>query len=136
MATIHIRDLCVGNWVRYGRDYQVKAIDAAWDKLTLIGNNEQREETVWSISPIAISRKILEENGWECDTMYATKRIDEHISLDYYFHEHRLRKWYHGVDEWNNHSNINEVTFQAHCWYVHQLQNALRLAGVEVKINL
>lgn len=137
MATIRINELSVGDFVRFGGiAYQVKAIDAAFDRVTLIGNKEQREESVYAISPIAISQKLLEDNGWLSSGMYAVLRIDEHISLDYYFHEHRLRKWYHGVDEWENHSKVKDITFQAHCWYVHQLQNALRLAGVDIEINL
>ena len=39
---VRINDLSVGNWVRLngGVDYQVKAIDATYDRLTLIGNGD------------------------------------------------------------------------------------------------
>jgi hypothetical protein len=68
--------------------------------------------------------------------MYAFLRIDEHLHLEYYYHEHRLRKWYCGVDEWQNHAKVNDITFAVHCYSVHQLQHALRLAGVDKEINL
>lgn len=68
--------------------------------------------------------------------MYATLRIDEHRHLEYYYHEHRLRKYYCGVDEWQNHAKVTDITFAVHCYSVHQLQHALRLAGVDKEINI
>lgn len=135
---IRIYDLSVGNWVRLsgGVDYQVKAIDATFDRLTLIGNGEQRNESLYKVNPIVISKRILGNSGWVTDETYARMSIDDNISLEYYYHEHRLRKWYSGVDEWNNHERTTEITFEAQCWYIHQLQNALRLAGVDIGINL
>lgn len=137
MATLKISGLSVGDWVRYGGiDYQVKSIDGAFERVTLIGNKEQRDESIYALHPIPITAEILEKNGWCADRMYATLRIDEHIHLVYYYHEHRLRKYYCGVDEWQNHQVVNDITMQCHCWYIHQLQHALRLAGVDKGINL
>ena len=137
MATLKISDLSVGDWVRYGGiDYQVKSIDGAFERVTLIGNKEQRDESIYALHPILITAEILEKNGWSNDGMYAFLRIDEHRHLEYYYHEHRLRKYYCGVDEWQNHTKVNDITFAAHCYSVHQLQHALRLAGVEKEINL
>lgn len=137
MATVKISDLSVGDWVRYnGRDYQVKSIHGDFERVTLIGNKEQREESIYTINPIVISAEILEKNGWNSDGMYAFLRIDEHCHLEYYFHEHRLRKYYCGVDEWQNHAKVTDITFGAHCYSVHQLQHALRLVGVDKEINL
>ena len=137
MKKIEISNLSVGDWVRYGGiDYQVMSIDGAFERVTLIGNKEQREESVYAINPIVISAEILEKNGWSTDGMYAILRIDEHRHLEYYYHEHRLRKYYCGVDEWQNHAKVNNITFAVHCYSVHQLQHALRLAGVDKKINL
>ena len=137
MATLKISDLSVGDWVRYGGiDYQVKSIDGAFERVTLIGNKEQRDESIYALHPISITAEILEKNGWSNDGMYATLRIDEHRHLEYYYHEHRLRKYYCGVDEWQNHAKVTDITFAVHCYSVHQLQHALRLAGVDEEINL
>lgn len=137
MATLKISDLSVGDWVRYrGLDYQVKEIDGLLNRVRLVGNKEQRVENTNSIHPIPITAEILEKNGWSNDGMYAILRIDEHLHLEYYYHEHRLRKWYCGVDEWQNHAKVSDITFAAHCYSVHQLQHALRLAGVDKEINL
>ena len=137
MATLKISDLSVGDWVRYGGiDYQVKSIDGAFERVTLIGHKEQRDESIYALHPILITAEILEKNGWSNDGMYAILRIDEHRHLEYYYHEHRLRKWYCGVDEWQNHAKVTYITFAVHCYFVHQLQHALRLAGLDKEINL
>ena len=137
MATLKISELSVGDWVRYGgMDYQVKGIDASLERVTLMGCKEQRDESIYALHPILITAEILEKNGWPNDGMYAFLRIDEHRHLEYYFHEHRLRKYYCGVDEWQNLAKVNNITFAVHCYSVHQLQHALRLAGVDKEINL
>jgi hypothetical protein len=137
MATLKISDLSVGDWVRYrGLDYQVKEIDGLLNRVRLVGNKEQRVENTNSIHPILITAEILEKNGWSTDGMYAILRIDEHRHLEYYYHEHRLRKYYCGVDEWQNHAKVTDITFAVHCYSVHQLQHALRLAGIDKDINL
>ena len=137
MATLKVCDLSVGDWVRYGgRDYQVKSIHGDFNRVTLIGNKEQRDESIYAIQPILITAEILGKNGWSTDGMYAFLRIDNHRHLEYYFHEHRLRKYYCGVDEWQNHAKVNDITFAVHCYSVHQLPHALRLAGIDKEVTL
>ena len=151
---IKISDLSVGDWV-YHDDIVFGREIAKVHRL----NNDENSETIgikvyrsdgafgvvgyiWTsptqgdLHPIPITAEVLEKNGWSSDGMYATLRIDEHRHLEYYFHEHRLRKYYCGVDEWQNHAKVNDITFAVHCYSVHQLQHALRLAGVDKEINL
>lgn len=151
MATLKISDLSVGDWVYH--DDIVFGREIA--KVHRLNKNEYGETigiTVYrsdcvvgivstsptynDIHPIPITAEMLEANGWSNDGMYARLRIDEQLHLEYYYHEHRLRKWYCGIDEWENHVKVNDITFQAHCYSVHQLQHALRLAGVDKEINL
>ena len=140
MAALNISDLSVGDWIHhdfYEVDMRVVAI---------YGNNERVIAESRSghgftchlshFTPIPITPERLEKNGWSSDGMYAFLRIDEHRHLEYYYHEHRLRKYYCGVDEWQNHAKVNDITFAVHCYSVHQLQHALRLAGVDKEINL
>ena len=71
---IKISDLSVGDWVRYGGiDYQVKGIDGAFERVTLIGNKEQRDESIYALRPILISAPILEKNGWKHGATRPTK---------------------------------------------------------------
>ena len=87
------------------------------------------------IEPIPLTPEILEKNGFSGEG-YAFLKLDDDSWMDYYYHEHRLRKWWEGVDEWQNHAKVMDITFQCHCRYVHELQHALRLAGVEMEIEL
>lgn len=98
------------------------------------GYNVVHYKPIEKVKPISITAEILEANGWRNDGMYARLRIDEHLHLEYYYHEHRLRKYFYGVDEWQNHAKVSDLTFSAHCYSVHQLQHALRLAGVDKEI--
>jgi polygalacturonase len=34
--------------------------------------------------------------------------------------------YHEGVDEWQNHSKIRDVVCRCHCYYVHEVQQALR----------
>ena len=151
MATLKISDLSVGDWVKvkkcaYFPLDKPNNFISNYAKITAI---EDENCTIWlktnvgefcaslkNVEPIPITAEILEKNGWSSDGMYAFLRIDEHRHLEYYYHEHRLRKYYCGVDEWQNHAKVNDITFAVHCYSVHQLQHALRLAGVDKEINL
>lgn len=152
MATMKISDLSVGDWVRYDdRICQIAEIHQLsynfgskeiirFPSVTLYYEDDMptyRESVILKdIHPIPITAEILEKNGWGTDGMYAFLRIDEHRHLEYYFHEHRLRKYFCGVDEWQNHAKVSDITFAVHCYSVHQLQHVLRLAGVDKEINL
>ena len=82
-----------------------------------------------------ITEEILEKNGF-IGKGYAIFKIDNHSFLEYYYHEHRFRKVWVGVDEWQNHSEVRDITFQCNCYYVHELQHALRLCGFDKEIIL
>ena len=81
------------------------------------------------IAPIPLTTEILEKNGFKGEG-YLILELDEFSYLEYYPFEGRLRKIWHGIDEWNNHSDTKDITFQCHCKYVHELQQALRLCGM------
>ena len=69
MATLKIIDLSVGDWVRYsGRDYQVKNIDGALERVTLIGHKEQRDESIYACRwQYAHNRRQGAEGGWSSE---------------------------------------------------------------------
>ena len=143
MATLKISDLSVGDYMYYCKGntpYSIRSIYRTGIQDCVVLNDEKFSDGVIAfvdrLTPIPITAEILEKNGWSSDGMYATLRIDEHRHLEYYYHEHRLRKYYCGVDEWQNHAKVTDITFAVHCYSVHQLQHALRLAGVDKEINL
>ena len=142
MATLKISDLSVGDWVGYkGKEYTIDSIYMAAEgyphEVALTYQGICRGVAyIDHLESISITAEILEKNGWSNDGMYATLRIDEHLHLEYYYHEHRLRKYYCGVDEWQNHAKVTDITFAVHCYFVHQLQRALSLANIDKEITL
>ena len=135
-------ELSIGDWVNVlnyhwdGRPYtgQVNGITKKHGTYYLqFGSGLYAE--IGRCEPIPITKEILEKNGFSGE-MYAIFKIDEHIWLEYYYHEHRLSRWWRGIDEWNNHAEVSEVSFECRCYYVHELQHALRLCGIEKEIEL
>lgn len=84
---------------------------------------------------IPLTTEILEKNGFHKDLMYFYLNIDDEKLLEFYTHEKRLRLWFDGVDEWVK-ATIKDLLFQCQCKYVHQLQHALRLCGIEKEIEI
>lgn len=139
MATLKISDLSVGDWVRVINqfDAQIDGYHSGSGSLSLkTRQGNLVHYRLEDMHPIPITAEILGKNGWSSDGMYATLRIDEYLHLEYYYHEHRLRKYYCGKDEWQNHATVTDITFAVQCYSVHQLQHALRLAGVDKEVNL
>lgn len=83
---------------------------------------------------ITLTASVLYRNGFKIDG-YAVLEIDKETHLEYYFPEHSLRKVWCGIDEWDNHAEKAEITFQCQCFYVHELQHALRLCGIDKEIT-
>lgn len=136
MATLKISDLSVGDWVRYGGiDYQVKSIDGAFERVTLIGNKEQRDESIYALHPILITAEKLEKNGFvkgQRGDFYHYLRLDKNRTL--YIHA-STNGW--RVEVTYDAAGILRAThLMPDINSVHQLQHALRLAGVDKKINL
>lgn len=134
MATLKISDLSVGDWVEYeGLHYPI----------TFVGYGEGGDGSlvnlirpdlscftckISDIHPIPITAEILENNGFERSTsqfiVYHTDKV--WISYD------------KPSGTWSVTMYINVVTSNLHAniLHIHQLQHALRLAGVEKEINL
>lgn len=127
------KELRIGNWVYDGERTQfpmyVRAIGEDYVYLDFDGN----EGDLWESTPdelkgISLTKDILEKAGFSFDNGYWKLRINEHSHLEYYPHEYRLRKWYVGIDEWNNHAKVKEITFVCQCYYLHEFQNAFYMA--------
>jgi hypothetical protein len=125
MATLKISDLSVGDWVRYdGRDYQVKEIDGFCNRVSLVGNKEQRVESIKSIHPIPITAEILEKIGFE--------RL---LERDLFYHSESGLEVAFEDEEWMHTINLHEYTIHTISG-VHHIQHLLRLYGCEKEINL
>ena len=127
------KELMTGDWVCLEDDPKPRQVD--FIRTGEVGLYWNKIVTPPYIKPIPITPEILEKNGFKGDG-YAILILDEQTYLDYYYYEHRLRKHWCGVDEWENHSKVNDITFKCNCYYVHELQHALRLCGIEKEIEL
>lgn len=132
-------DLRIGNLVSYeDQNFIISSINPPY--VELMGTNNDRlfltDINSEKLKPIRISEDSLKKAGFS-KNLYYYKRIDEHTFLEFYMHEWRFRKYWQGVDEYNNHSKVREITFQCQCHYVHELQNAYYLStNKELSINL
>lgn len=134
MAEIKISDLSIGDWVAYnGKKYRIKEISSPYASVTLWGNNEQRDESIVLIEPIPLTPEILEKNGFEEGKRYDGLDVrvfsndNISVSMPQYAKWNRVRVY---DDE-----GLYELS-SAIIYYVHQLQHALRLAGVEKEIDV
>lgn len=131
---LRAEELMIGDWVTYKGSTPCKILSITPSFVRIA--NEKTNTIITSdfedISPLPLTTEILEKNGWDVeDACYAKYNLpDAYSSLEFYFHESRLRKWWEGVDEWDNHNKVRDITFQCHCSYVHELQHALRLCGL------
>ena len=117
-------ELMLHDFVRCKADGSVVQIKTHWDIYS-----------AKDFDPVPITPEILKKNGFEVD-MYSTLQLGNGKWLEYYHHEHRLRVWWKGIDEWDNHSEVTELVSQCHVWYVHELQHALRLCKIDKEIRL
>lgn len=133
MATLKISDLSVGDWVQDKNGIYAKVIgienwsDGYFLNIELHGVNVGVTPLA-SVHPIPITAEILEKNGFERSTsqfiVYHTDKV--WISYD------------KPSATWSVTMYINDFTSNLHAniLHIHQLQHALRLAGLDKEINL
>ena len=118
-------ELMIGDWICY-KDKLIKITKGIYDEKVYTNGSVILD---FKLNPILLTVKILEKNEFTGEG-YLILELDEFSYLEYYPFEGRLRKYWHGIDEWNNHSVTNDIIFQCHYKYIHELQHALRLCGL------
>ena len=131
MAQLKISDLSVGDWVlnRQGVPTKVQVIVSEGNMRCGEDAKPEHSVHIWvsDVEPIPLTPEILEKNGLcvvEEDADFSEYELfgSENFSI---FH---LKGTLHYRLETPQASLV--------CWNVHQLQHALRLAGVEKEIEL
>lgn len=128
MATLKISDLSVGDWVQYrDREWQVCSLYQFTGEVGLWRKDSQICENVADCKPIPITADILEKNGLcvvEQDADFCEYELfgSENFSL---FHTKGTLRY-----------RLETPQASVVCWFVHELQHALRLAVVDKEINL
>lgn len=126
MATLKISDLSVGDWVSF-EDVYFKVGYIFPDGIIGITCRNYRdgyEAPLTNLHPIPITAETLEKNGFEC--------IEEDVDTALYgtpscsiFHTKGTLRY-----------RLDTPQASVVCWFVHELQHVLRLAGVDEEINL
>ena len=142
MATLKISDLSVGDWVRCrGRNGRIERLEVIrYDERISVAVESDlgtmyQFVDIEDIGPIPITAEILEKNGLvrhERDA-YNPKSI---VLSNHFI----MARTYTDVDWWRVLIYDEELPtrelFNGRIYSVHQLQHALRLAGVDKEINL
>ena len=123
MTTLKISELSVGDWVLMNGE-PAKALRLTMAGRTMFkGLSGQIYGSVGGdISPLPIVPEILEANGWQ--------RNEEDEYMEYYGDPTSGIAHTKGTF----HYRLETPEVSAVCHFVHQLQHALRLAGVEKEI--
>jgi hypothetical protein len=146
MTTLKISDLSVGDWVRYrDREWEVCSIYQFTGEVGLFRKDSQICESIEDIDPIPITAEILEKNGfmllsdsfstYEYATllgkMLRSTRVylDAPQSISVSLQDTTIERGFY-------HREKTSVSILRDDLYVHDLQHALRLAGVDKEINL
>ena len=125
MATLKISDLSVGDWVRYrDREWEVCSIYQFTEEVGLFRKDSQICESIDDIHPIPITAEVLENNE-----VHKTYEDDDYAI----FRGDGLWVVKYSDGDWElSTPPVCRVDIK----YVHQLQHALRLAGLDKEINL
>ena len=126
MATLKISDLSVGDWIHhdfYEVDMRVRTIYGDTERIIAESDGDEGVTCDLDIlSPIPITLEILEANGWQ--------RNEEDEYMEYYGDPTSGIAHTKGT----YHYRLEAPEVSVVCYFVHQLQHALRLAGVEKEI--
>lgn len=117
---LHAKDLMIGDWVCFDGDTEhtnpVQIDGISTEKACVDGDWYD----IWE--PIPITAEILEKNGWRKNDIFMIFNEDPNTELSW---TNRC-----GACLYKNGYHICD------CDYVHQLQHALRLVGIEKEIIL
>ena len=123
-------ELLIGDWVQVPSLIDDVEQYNAWCKvkqlrdcdLDVIGFKELKYN---EIAPIPITLEILEKLGWR--KIGRKTYMDEQMCVLANHYDDKWQMSYGGIDDYTNIPNIR---------YVHELQHALRLCGIEKEIEL
>lgn len=122
-----IEGLSIGDWVMYkNREWQVCSLYQFTGEVGLWRNDSQICENVADLTPIPLTPEILEKNG-------CLHTAENRILCDWFDGRITVRK-YNNREWYELFVGSNQMKFKL--MFVHQLQRAMNLAGIEKEIIL
>lgn len=137
----------IGNWVKikgdYGKPLKITTIDDTYNSINYFDGDAEGELTLQlnEIEPIPLTPEILGKNGWKHEfdkkdymVKYNLGEEGKNCWMMWAIKEHNLdiQRQDKKLDVYN--LKVSKVAIP--CDYVHQLQHALRLCGIEKEIEL
>ena len=118
-------DLMIGDWVYNHRYWECPIVEIHKNSAIVIARHYGEEEFLLSeLRPIPLTTDILEKNGFVYDS-------EDKLFEDIYPRISMLYAQYRLVENGGiNYGEMSEIK------YVHQLQHALRLCGIDKEIEL
>ena len=122
-----VEELMIGDWVNaFDVPKQIEGIRTFKNGDEIVYYDWDNGNFITSVTPIPLTKEILEKNGFKKHRYYG------------YFIEQSNSGYYIYFD--NNYLSIHQSGYDiiefAWCEYVHELQHALKLCGIEKEIVL
>ena len=126
---MNINEICVGDWVqdRKGNTAQIIGIElwsGAYEVNVRINGGDVGLTPASSCDPIPLTPEILEKNGFEIADEFADCQMYGSPECSIVHTKGTMRY------------RLEAPQASVVCWNVHQLQHALRLAGIEKEIEV
>lgn len=126
------QDLMIGDWVQHpvymGNLVPCRVVGISTEITVEFETGARKYEALKFAQPIPLTNKILELNGWEYGDWGDENYTDEYYTFDDDFDIH--------IDDTGN-FEIRTVDGQTiKIKYVHELQHALKLCGIDKNIEL
>lgn len=137
---LNINNLCIGDYIKYiNRIYKIIQIDYK-GFIYAHGNDFSMPRVAKDIElfePIKITseiiKPILTRLKWSNIDVYWVMEIDNYF-IEFYPSTGTFIKYTYIVDENNNYEQ--HIIFLCNCYYIHELQHAMRAVGCEKEIEL
>lgn len=134
MNELTAKDLMVGDWVTCSINNKYYKVSALTTDIELEGDRFIFYSRCDDIEPIPLTADILEKNGFEY------KEADETCATEAFHHWHLVGSrfaidddsWWRSVKDGELHVKFGGFPLK----YLHELQHALRLAGIEKEITI
>ena len=136
-------ELMIGDWVQgFLPDTNSKVVGILNDvQIAIIGGGAYMELDVDDLQPILLTPEILEKNGFEND-FYENESVADYVKvrLEGYSLKCKANGWDNALVTWCN-GHLEVVTdfngeVRTDIDYIHQLQHALRLCGIDKEITV
>lgn len=130
-----LTDIQLGDYLNIAKPHKVTGIQTSDGVLCIQTDKTDTYYSVENYEPVQLTAKIIENSGVEWSEFHQTHRLNlDGIRMEFYSGKGVLRRenkvWSVFIE-----TNSRKVVLDEHR-YVHELQHALRMAGVEMEVRL